>query len=56
MPPTETKPGDSRRDPIVLILVAALLLVLRVGVTAWERQNAPPPDSSFPNVRINPGP
>jgi hypothetical protein len=46
MPPTETRPGDSRRDPIVLILIAALLLVLRVGVTAYEQSNAPAPDES----------
>ena len=36
MPPTETRTGDSRRDPVVLIAIAAALLLLRIGVTVWE--------------------
>ena len=41
MPPAETRTGDTRRDPRALLAVAALLLLLRVGVTAWEERHPP---------------
>ena len=59
MPPTETRAGDSRRDPVPLIVVAALLLALRIGVTMWEQaHSAESGDSAFPGASgpLNPGP
>jgi thiol:disulfide interchange protein len=41
MPPTDGRRGDSRRDPMALLVVAALLLLLRVGVTIWEERHPP---------------
>jgi hypothetical protein len=57
MPPTDGRAGDSRRDPVALMVVAAVLLLARVGVTVWEQQNAPA-DSGQPGLGapIRPGP
>jgi hypothetical protein len=45
MPPTDTRTGDTRRDPHALLVAAALLLLLRAGVTVWEENHPPaPPD------------
>ncbi len=41
MPPIEARPGDTRRDPLPLLVLAALLLLLRIGVTVWEQRHPP---------------
>jgi hypothetical protein len=43
MPPTDGRTGDTRRDPRALIVAAALLLLLRAGVTLWEDAHRPAP-------------
>ncbi len=59
MPPTETRTGDSRRDPAPLIVLAVVLLLLRVGVTLWEDAHPPGPsagDPAFPGIGAPPRP
>jgi hypothetical protein len=41
MPRAEGSAGDTRRDPRTLLAAAALLLVLRAGVTVWEERHPP---------------
>ena len=53
MPPTETRIGDTRRDPMPLIALAIVLMLLRVGVTMWEHAN--PPEAADSDHSI-PGP
>ena len=58
MPPTETHAGETRigdthRDPSALLVLAALLLLLRAGVTIWEHANPPEAaevDHAFPGA------
>lgn len=49
MAPTETRRGDTRRDPRALWILAAALLMLRVGVTLWERAH-PAADATPPGM------
>jgi hypothetical protein len=61
MPPTETRVGDSRRDPAALLVLAVVLLALRVGVTMWEHAHPPvaaESDHAFPGAGapVRPGP
>ena len=41
MPRAETRRGDTVRDPRALLALAALLLLLRASVTAWEDRHPP---------------
>ena len=41
MPRAEAGAGDTRRDPRALLAAAALLLLLRAGVTGWEERHPP---------------
>ena len=41
MPRAETGTGDTRRNPRALLAAAALLLLLRIGVTIWEERHPP---------------
>jgi hypothetical protein len=53
MPPTETRVGDTRRDPAPLLALAVVLLLLRVGVTVWEHAHPPAAaeiDPAFPGA------
>ncbi len=36
MPPADGRPGDTRRDPRLLLAAGAILLVLRLVAGAWE--------------------
>ncbi|HTR98006.1 MAG TPA: hypothetical protein VMH61_08895 [Candidatus Acidoferrales bacterium] len=41
MPRAERPCGDTRRDPLWLVVLAVLLLAARVGVTLYEDQHPP---------------
>jgi MYXO-CTERM domain-containing protein len=49
MPQADVRTGDTRRDPRGLLALAALLLLLRVGVTVWEEHRPPAPTGSAMN-------
>lgn len=41
MPPAETPRGNSRFDPMWLLMLAAALLLARIGVGVWESSHPP---------------
>lgn len=53
MPPADARIGDSRRDPVMLLALGLVLLVARIGVTAWQASHAPAdgPASSVRDAR-----
>ena len=56
MPPAETRAGDTRRDPRALFVAAALLLLLRVGVTVWEERHPPASADGIGGIAPNTAP
>jgi hypothetical protein len=49
-------PGDTRHDPRALLALAALLLLLRIGVTVWEEQHPPVRPDATGSVTPNASP
>jgi hypothetical protein len=41
MPRAEARRGDTVRDPRVLLALATLLVLLRIGITVWEERHPP---------------
>jgi thiol:disulfide interchange protein len=41
MPPADARFGDTRRDPVLLLALGLVLLLARIGVTAWQVAHEP---------------
>jgi hypothetical protein len=56
MPPADAHAGDTRRTPRALLVLAGVLLLARIALTVWARQQAPADARSPDGFRMLPGP